>query len=123
MVFNIDAFLTCVCCGTIFLGLFFFISSCRYQGIKQLALLLVVGLLAALGGFIFYKLEETVAAVIIYVISFSGILGVFGGLFLMLNGVALDSDETKIPTVLVWIFYVLCIGLMVFSVSFGLNNM
>lgn len=123
MVFNIDAFLTCVCCGTIFLGLFFFVSSCRYRGIKQLALLLVVGILAALGCFISYQLKETVAIVINYAIVFSGILGILGGQFLMLNGAVLDSDETIIPTLLIWVFNGLCIGLIIFSVSFGLNNM
>ena len=61
--------------------------------------------------------------VINYIIIFSGILGVFGGLFLIPSGAVLGSDNTKISTVLVWVFYVLCMGLIIFSVSFGLNNM
>lgn len=123
MVFNIDTFLLCVCCGTMFLGLFLFIFSCSFQGIKRLALLLSMGLMAVLGGFIYYKITETIAAIIIYAVGFFGILSVFGGLFLIFRNVTSGNDEAKTQTVLVCVFYALCMGLMVFSVSFGLNNM
>lgn len=79
--------------------------------------------MAVLGSFISYKLTETIAAIIIYAVGFFGISGALGGLLLVFHNVASGNDEAKIQTVLVWVFSVLCIGLMVFSVSFGLNNM
>lgn len=122
MIFNVDAFLMCVCRGTVFLGLFFFMFSCGFRGIKRFALLLSMGLMAVLGDFILYKLTGTMAAIVIYAVVFFGILGAFGNLLLVFPRVTSGNDEAKIQVALAWAFSVLCIVLMVFSVSSGLVN-